>query len=336
MNEQEQKAVLTLSLMAAFADGNKDASERAELKRIADALAGEGSINLAALYQDVLLKRVSMPAAAAMLTTSEARQLAFEMAVCVCDADGVQSPPEKQFLSDLRAALALDVQQSEAYSQRAEAIAALPVAWGNSAAAEPATPPPAQPTATATAPSSAPATAGYASTMSESEMDKAILNAAILNGALELLPESLSTMAIIPLQMKLVYRIGKSYGFELDRTHIKDFLATLGVGLTSQYLEQAGRKLLGGLLGKVGGKMLGGIGKQAVSSGMSFASTYALGHVARRYYAGGRSFSTQMLRDSFDGVLGEAKGLQARYLPEIQAKARTLDTAQIVDLVRRG
>jgi uncharacterized protein (DUF697 family) len=134
--------------------------------------------------------------------------------------------------------------------------------------------------------------------MSEAEMDKAILNAAILNGALELLPESLSTMAIIPLQMKLVYRIGKSYGFELDRGHIKDFLATLGVGLTSQYLEQAGRKLLGGLLGKIGGGLLGGLGKQAVSSGMSFASTYALGHVARRYYAGGRSFSAQMLREA--------------------------------------
>ena len=90
-------------------------------------------------------------------------------------------------------------------------------------------------------------------------------------------------MAIIPLQMKLVYRIGQSYGLDLDRGHIKDFLATLGVGLTSQYLEQAGRKLLGGLLGKIGGGLLGGIGKQAVSSGMSFASTYALGHVASRY-----------------------------------------------------
>ena len=69
---------------------------------------------------------------------------------------------------------------------------------------------------------------------------------------------------------------------------------------------------------------------------MSFASTYALGHVAKRYYASGRTFSTQMLRQAFDNVLGEAKGLHSRYLPEMQARARTLDTAQIVDLVRRG
>jgi uncharacterized protein (DUF697 family) len=138
-------------------------------------------------------------------------------------------------------------------------------------------------------------------------------------------------MAIIPLQMKLVYRIGKSHGFELDRGHIKDFLATLGVGLTSQYLEQAGRKLLGGLLGKVGGGLLRGLGKQAVSSGMSFASTYALGHVAKRYYAGGRSFSAQMLRDRFRRHARRGQGTAGRYLPEMQARARTLDTAKIID-----
>ena len=39
MTEQETKAVLTLSLMAAFADGQKDEREREEIKRIAEVLA---------------------------------------------------------------------------------------------------------------------------------------------------------------------------------------------------------------------------------------------------------------------------------------------------------
>ena len=307
LSEQEQKSILTICLMAAFADGNKHEREREEVKRVATSLAGDGSTHIAALYQDVLLKRVSLPQVTAELSSPETRQLAFEMATCVCDADGSQSDLERAFLRDLRAALELDAGQAQAYTQQAEAIAAAPV-------------PPATPT--------------YASTMSPEEMDKTILNAAIVNGALELLPESLSTMAIIPLQMKLVYGIGKSYGFELDRGHIKDFLATIGVGLTSQYLEQAGRKLLGGLLGRIGGGVLGGLGKQAVSSGMSFASTYALGHVAKRYYGGGRTLSTQMLRESFDGILNEAKGLQTRYLPEMQERARTLNTARVLELVR--
>jgi len=311
MNEQERKAVLTVCLMAAFADGSKHERERAEVKSIAEALAGEASINISALVQDVLLKRASLPEVAAMLVTPESRQLAFEMAVCVCDADGAQSSAEHEFLDALRRALGLDAAQANNFSAQAEAIASAPVT-----------------------PAAAAVTA--ASTMTREEMDSAILKAAILNGAIELLPESLATMVIIPLQMKLVYRIGKSYGYELDRGHIKDFLATAGVGLTSQYLEQAGRKLLGGLLRSVGGGLLGGLGKQAVSSGMSFASTWALGHVARRYYAGGRTLNAQMLREAFNDMLGEAKNLQGRYLPEMQAQARTLDAGRLLSLVKQG
>lgn len=305
MNEQEQKSILTLCLMAAFADGAKHERERAEVKRITESMAGEPAINLSALYQDVLLKRVSLSAVAAILSTTATRQLAFEMAVCVCDADGEQTVAEREFLEALRKELAIDAAQAQNFSAQAETIAAAPIATT------------------------------LVSTMTREEMEQAILNAAILNGALELLPESLATMAIIPLQMKLVYRIGKSHGFELDRGHIKDFIATAGVGLTSQYLEQAGRKLLGGLLRGVGGGLLGGLGKQAVSSGMSFASTYALGHVARHYYAGGRTLNAQMLRDAFNGMLGEAKNLQARYLPQMQAQARTLDAGSLLNLVQR-
>jgi uncharacterized protein (DUF697 family)/tellurite resistance protein len=309
MKESQQKAVLTACLMAAFADGSKHERERAEIRSIAESLAGEAGINLSALVQDILLKRVSLPDLARALDSPESRQLAYEMAVCVCDADGSQSPAEREFLGNLGGALGLDPAQAGRFSDQAETIAATPVAT---------------------------ATVAAAPTMSREEMDKAILDAAILNGAIELLPESLSTMAIIPLQMKLVYRIGKSYGYELDRGHIKDFLATAGVGLTSQYLEQAGRKLLGGLLRGVGGGLLGGLGKQAVSSGMSFASTYALGHVARHYYAGGRTLNAQMLRDAFNDMLGEAKNLQGRYMPQMQSQASTLNAGRLLELVQRG
>ncbi|EJL74692.1 GTPase associated protein [Variovorax sp. CF313] len=310
MTPSETKSIVTLSLLAAFVDGEKHERERAEIKRIAEGLSQADGLNLPTLYQDVLMKRVSLASVAGELKSTESRQLAYEMAVCVCDADGTQSEAERMFLADVRTSLGLDA-SAAAFSQRAEDIAAVPVATaaGGSAVAAPGTP-------------------------DSAELDKSILNAAILNGALELLPETLSTMAIIPLQMKLVYRIGQSYGYQLDSGHVKDFLATVGVGLTSQYLEQAGRKLLGGLLGKVGGGLLRGLGNQAVSSGMSFASTYALGHVAKRYYAGGRTLSTQMLKDAFSGVVKEGQSLQTQYLPAIQEKARTLDVGKVLSLVR--
>lgn len=318
MNAEETRAILSLALMAAFADGDKHARERAEIRRIADKLAQADGVHLPALVQDVLMKRVQLADIAAALPGADARQLAYEMAVCVCDADGVHSPAELQFLEQAKAALALAPAAADGFLQQADALAAAPLPSASTA-----------PVAV-----TAPAASAAQPTVDGAVLDKTILNAAILNGALELLPESLSIMAIIPLQMRLVFNIGKAHGYQLDSGHIKDFLATVGVGLTSQYLEQAGRKLIGGLLGRLGGGLLGGAGRQAVSSGMSFATTYALGHVAKRYYAGGRVLSTQLLKGSYAGLAQQAQGLHSQYLPQMREQARTLDAARIMAIVR--
>jgi uncharacterized protein (DUF697 family) len=171
--------------------------------------------------------------------------------------------------------------------------------------------------------------------MTADEQDRMILNYAILNGALELLPDSIASMAIIPLQMKMVYRVGKAHGYDLDRGHIGEFLAAAGVGMASQYVERIGVRLVGRLFGRrMLGRLLGAAAKQAVSSGFSFATTYALGRLAVGYYAGGRTFSTEVLKDTYAGLLGEARGLQQQYLPAIQEKARTVNVAQVLQEIR--
>jgi uncharacterized protein (DUF697 family)/tellurite resistance protein len=308
MTHAEQEAVLRIALMAAVADGATDERERTEVRRITESLPAE--INAASLYQDALLKRMTPAQAAAPLVLPELRRYAWEMAVCVCDADGAHSAAEKAFLDELRAALGLEAAASEAFAAEAAGLAGAPLAKETSAE------PP------------------LAATMSPAELDAMILNYAILNGALELLPQNLASMAIIPLQMKMVYRIGKAHGFELDRGHVKDFISTAGVGLTSQYVEQFGRKLVGGLLGKLAGGLGRAVGSAATGAGFSFASTYALGQVARRYYAGGRRLSGDMLREAFSSMLGEAKSMQARYVPQIEQKARTLDVGEVLRSVR--
>ena len=322
MTTEETRAVLTLCLLASFADGEKHERERDEIKRVAENFSQGDAVHLSTLYQDVLMQRANLAGVVAQLQSAEAKRLAYEMAVCVCDADGTLSDAEQRFLAEARAALGLDARESEDFVQQAQSIAAAPVSGVSVASVA------------SVAAGSAGAAAGAHAGVNEAELDASILNAAIVNGALELLPEALSTMAIIPLQMKLVWRIGQAYGFELDRGHIKDFLATAGVGLTSQYLEQAGRKLLGGLLGKVGGGLLRGAGNQAVSTGMSFAATYALGQVAKHYYAGGRTLSTQMLKEAYANTVQEAQGLSARYLPDIQARAKTLNAGSVLAMVR--
>ena len=324
MTLDQQKSILTIALLAAFADGNKDDTEREEIRRIAQSLAGDGGVaDLPRIYQDVLLQRTSVQAAVQGLSEPMHRQLAYEMAVCVCDVDGRQTPAERGFLTRLKAALQLGEPQTAAFDEQADALVDV---------AEKAVPM-AVPVATAaTAPLAA--AANVHSNASDAELDQSILNYALLNGALELLPQSWASMAIIPLQVKMVYGIGKARGVELDQGHIKEFIAAAGVGMTSQYLEQFGRKLMGGLLGKVAGRTLGGLGGAATGMAFSFATTYALGQVAKRYYAGGRVMSTAMLRETFQGLLTPAKQLQTQYLPQIQQKAATLDAGQIMALVR--
>jgi uncharacterized protein (DUF697 family)/tellurite resistance protein len=311
MDAGEQRAVLTLCLMAAFADGGNDERERAEIKRIAESLAASGALNVAEIYEEVLLRKPDVAALAAAIPLGEHRRYAYEMAACVCDADGATTPAEREFLATLARALGLDAAAAQAYTRQADAVASVPLAGpaldGAIVAAVPTNP---------------------------DELDRMILNYAILNGALELLPQSLASMAIIPLQMKMVYRVGKAHGFELDRGHIRDLLATLGVGLTSQYVEQLGRKLIGGLLGKIGGGLVGGAGSLTTGAAFSFASTYALGHVAKRYYAAGRRIDAAGLQQAFASMLGEAKQLQAKYSAQIAEQARTLDVSKLLAVVR--
>ena len=315
-----ENAILTISLFAAFADGSNDDREREHIRRFAESMGTEAP-DLPRLYQDVLFKRVNLAAAVQALEDLGQRQFAYEMAVCVCDADGVQTAAEQTFLTNLKTSLGLNGDAAAAdFSAQADTLAAAA-----------ATAMPAYATAAAmagSAPSASPAA------VNEAELDKSILNYAILNGALELLPQSWASVAIIPLQVKMVYRIGKAYGVELDQGHIKEFLATVGVGLTSQYLEQFGRKLLGGLLGKMAGKTAGKIGRAATGMAFSFATTYALGQLAKRYYASGRQMSTQVLQESYQGLLGPAKQMQSQYLPQMQQRAQTLDATQIMNLVR--
>jgi uncharacterized protein (DUF697 family)/tellurite resistance protein len=307
LSEQEHKAIISVCILAAFADGAQDEVERAQIERIMNGFS-EQHLDLANAYQDVLAGKLTLAQVSGQLQSSSAKALAYEMAVCVCHADGVLKDPEQQFLAELRKALQLDNSATDTHQQTARAIVEQPLA-------SPAPP--------------------VIDTGREVELDQTILNAAILNGALEIMPHSLATMAIVPLQMRMVYQIGKQYGYELDRGHVKDFLGTVGIGLTSQVFEGFTRRLIGGLAGGLAGGLLGGLAGQAAGSAFAFASTYALGQVAKLYYASGRTLSTEQLKEVFSSMLDEARGLQRRYSGEILQKSRQVNVSQLLPLAKQ-
>ncbi len=335
MNPMEQDAVVTVCLLAAFADGRKDDAEREEVRRIVENLrpdsGGEGASSgsergrgLSALYQDVLLGRVTVEKAAAPLKRQEHRTLAYEMAVAVCDADGKAGAEEKSFLENLRIALSIDEASATATLHQADefvdfGIEQVPAVGGALAAGV--------------------GTAGPGEgkvRVDEAEIESSITRYAILNAAIELLPKGLATAAIIPLQMKMVYRIGSRYGYTLNTGHIKDFLATVGVGMTSQVLENYARKFLGGVGRRMLGRVAGAVADQATSSAFSFASTYALGHAAKAYYAGGRSLSAIDLKGIFTTQAEKAKTLYTQHRGAIESQSTGLDAGKLLNMVRQG
>ncbi len=307
ISEQEHTAILGICILAAFADGAQDEVERAQIERIVNGFPDE-HLDLASAYQDVLGGKLTLPRLAAQLQSPSAKALAYEMAVCVCHADGVLKEPEKQFLAELRQALQLDSPAVNVHQETAQAMVAQPLA----SAAPP-----------------------VIDASREEDLDHLILNTAILNGALEILPHTLATMAIIPVQMRMVYQIGKRFGYELDHGHIKDFLATVGIGLSSQVFEGFARRLIGGLAGGLAGGLLGGIAGQAAGSAFAFATTYALGQVAKRYYMSGRTLSTDQLKGVFSSMLEQARSMQGRYSGDIAQQARQVNVSELLPLVRQ-
>jgi len=329
INAPTQQALLAIMVHAAMADGDKSQAERDFVRDLSLQLDEQGGAKqLAQAVQAALLGRLSAQQAAAQLQDPMHRQLAYEWATAVCHADGLCSPAEAAFLQRLKTELQLGSAEPEA-SSYTQALAQAAYAEEAAAPLHATAAVAALPTAL-TAAAAAPA----APAVDNAAIDRSILNYAILNGALELLPQSWASMAIIPLQIKMVYRVGQAHGVSLDQGHIKEFIAAAGVGLTSQYIEEFGRKLLGGLIGKAGGKLLGGLSSQATGMAFSFASTYALGHLAKRYYAGGRVMSTDLLRQTYQGLLGSGKTLQQQHLGDIQARASTLDAGEVMRMVR--
>jgi uncharacterized protein (DUF697 family)/tellurite resistance protein len=336
MDTRHIEAIGAICAMAALADGSTSPTERERIEGIFKGLsddAGDEARALATAYRRVMMRETSVDAEAKALGSPEVRAYAYEMAVAVCDADGRHSDAEGRFLEQLRAALGLSGSEAATVLDQADELAEIDL-----------TAPVAATAAAAVGVGAAAATVGAGSRGApplppdarnvSAEVDSSILKYSILNGALELLPQGLATMAIVPLQMKMVYGVGKAYGISLDKGHIKELIAAVGVGMTSQVVEGFARDLLGGLAKKFLGKNAAKVVKSATGAAMSFATTYALGQVAKQYYAGGRKLSSVDLRAIFGREVERAKGLYAQHKPQIEQSARTLDPRQILTMVR--
>jgi uncharacterized protein (DUF697 family)/tellurite resistance protein len=302
MTEADREPIVTIALLAAMADGQATPEEKTQLQA---ALSRLGISNLDAIAGQIGAGQVDLAEVAHRLSGDDARRLAYETAVVVCHTDGPANAEETRFLNDLRAALGLTPQAVSGVEQGAASIAgagANPVVGQVGSG----TPPP---------------VAG---------LDEFIQQQAIITAALELLPEGLANLGILPLQLRMVYQIGQRHGQQLDANQIKDLAGTLGIGAAAQVVEGAVRKLFGGVAKGLLGGLIGGATGVAAGAAVTFATTYALGHVAKQYYAQGRRLSSEDLRALFSRFQDEAKALFPRLQDQVQAQAKSLNLQSLL------
>lgn len=302
LSTTEQTAMVRLCILAAFADGNQSEVERNEIKRIAENFYDD--LNLAGAYQEALSGGANLGTIASHIASPNGRALAWELAACICQVDGSLTPAEQSFLEALRKALALDSATTSAFAKSAAAVQAV--------------------------------SAEKPPVIADHDLDQMIINRSILAGALELMPQRLATMAILPVQLRMVYSIGKKYGYELDWTHAREFLATAGVGMASQMVEGYLTKFTTSLAKKFVGKWAGALVGQATESALAFGTTYALGQAAKTYYSGGRTLSTGQVRGVFSSMLSRGHSLKSQYATQILDRSRSLNVAEMIPLLRKN
>lgn len=296
MNTQDTQTIIALAALAANADGALRQEERVSLLSAAERLGMAGDDPR---LHGAIEGSGDVAQLAHSLSDDAARIAAYDVAAAVCHADGAPNARESAFLAALSRELG-------AVAPDADAAAAMGAA--------------------ARAASIAPAG------RTGSDIETFILDQAMLAGAAELLPHRFAAMAILPLQLRMVYTIGQRRGQPLDMDQAKDLVAVLGIGAMGHALEgvvrgvlgDVGRGLLGGLLGSATGA--------AAGVAVTFATTYALGHAAEQYYAQGRSLDTADLKALFTRFQGEANTV----FPRVEARIRELASSNSLDSLLKG
>ncbi|HKY01648.1 MAG TPA: hypothetical protein VJM53_03770 [Burkholderiales bacterium] len=297
MNQEERVAQFRLALLAYFANGTKDERELVQLRRVLETLSPVIGANLSLILQEVQLKRCSIQTAVAALIRPEYRQLAYESAVCVCDVDGIHSDTEHRFLEDLRIALALDVRSARSFERTAGAIADLTL--------QP------DPVRGFSAPADA---------RDSEALDQSIQAVAAFCGALAHVGTALTGMAIIPSQMKMIYRVAKAYGEESARGQIKDLMVVFGAAALPQYIENFGYALAD---------------QPGQAAAGAYANTYALGHAAKFYYASDIDVELQQLHERFEEFSAEGRRSGEAHAAEIADQSRILNSNELLSLLRQ-
>lgn len=282
LNEREVMAALRILICVAKADGEIHEAEKEALQT---ALTG------AQLPQGVSLERlleenVDLGQQLALLESSEAKEKVYEAAVSLAYADKEGSRGEKKLLEEIRGKLGISEEQATVATKLARGIGETLVPG----AIEPISDP----------------------QQREKAVDGDIRKYSVIAAALGAFPIPVADLAVnlgvVGLHTKMFHDIGRFYGFTTTKEQVKNLIGGVGIGTGARVAVVSLAKFIPGW-----GSLIG--------AATNFGATYALGKVAKKYYASQAQADLKELKEMFASAEKEGRAVYAQNRAEIESMA---------------
>ena len=134
----------------------------------------------------------------------------------------------------------------------------------------------------------------------------------------------LDIVAVTAIQLDMLRQLARLHGVNFSESEGKAWVSALAGNMVARLGANA-LKLIPGI-----GSVIGGLSMSIISG----ASTYALGQVAKQYYAAGRKIDTAELKRTFTSLLEEAKVRKDQYTKQIQEKVNEVKNSNLVSLIK--
>lgn len=292
MTETESVASLKLLVAMAQADGTLQAEEK---EAISGALA---NVKIAGLSSaDALFaEKINVDAEIAKLSSDDARNSTYQAVYSLAYADGTCTKEEQALLDTLKTKLKIAEEKSSMLGRIFSEAKDTMLVGTIDAINDPA--------------------------KRNAEIKEDVLKYSVLSGILGANPLPLvsiaTDLAVVGIQTKMFLDIGQYYGHRLDKETAKSFLAGVGLGTGARIAVTNLCKFIPGFGSVVG-------------AAAAFASTYALGKVAQRYYDSGMKMDLGLLKKEFKEAEKEGKSAYEANKKDIDAQAKAKE-AKIKDL----
>ncbi|MGE0867384.1 MAG: DUF533 domain-containing protein [Kofleriaceae bacterium] len=238
--------------------------------------------------QSFLNEQIDFDQTLSQVTSAQAREQLWQAACSIIYADGTASAEEQKLLDKMRNSFHIDEGKASSTRRIFEEAKDTLLPSNIVAVSDPA--------------------------QRQKEIDQDTIKYSILSALLGAFPVpgiAIATdLAIVALQIKLIRDVGQYWGHRVDKETAKTLLAGLGLGTGARIAVSNLAKLV-----PVWGSAFGAT--------TAFATTWALGKIANRYFEGGQKSEPGALRSEMKAMESEGKKAFAQYKEQIETKKKS-------------